>query len=523
MRLRDVLSGCDYEIAGRNSTLILPLAGGTDGEVPDIEISGIAYDSRKVVSNGMFVAIRGENVDGHDFIDDAVKKGAVAVVGEKPECSAAPFFFVRVDDGRKALACIANNFYERPSENVSVIGITGTNGKTTTSYLIKSLLEAWGKRVGLIGTIAYSIGDRRYPAFHTTPESVEFQGLLREMAAAGCSHVVAEISSHSLSQKRVDYTRFVTVVFTNLTRDHLDFHETMENYYAAKERLFTDLLSQGGTAVINVDDEWGRRLWETLKARRAAGTQANERPRIITYGTGKDADVCASATNDTPSGISFTLLFGSKEYRVESPLVGIPNVYNILAAIAAGIALDVPMHAIQKGIRNTGSVKGRLEKVDAGQDFLCFIDYAHTPDALERLILTARTIMKNSDRPGRVITLFGCGGDRDRGKRGIMGEIASRLSDYVIVTSDNPRSEDPLTIVQEVESGMTRRNSMTVPDRREAITKAVERAETGDILLIAGKGHEEYQEIRGVRHSFSDREVVEAAIRERACREAGKR
>lgn len=523
MRLRDVLYRCDCELAGRNNSLILPSSRGWNEEILDTEISGIAYDSRKVVRNGIFVAIRGENVNGHDFIADAIKNGAVAVVGEKTKFSAAPFLFVRVDDGRKALACIANNFYERPSENLSVIGITGTNGKTTTSYLIKSILEAWEKRVGLIGTIEYSIGDRRYEALHTTPESVEFQGLLREMVAAGCSHVVTEISSHSLSQKRVDYTRFVAVVFTNLTRDHLDFHETMENYYVAKERLFTNLLAQGSTAVINVDDEWGRRLLETMKARRATGTRGNEWPRIMTYGTGRDADVCASATNDTPLGISFSLIFGSEEYRVESPLIGTPNVYNLLAAIAAGIALDVPMQAIQKGIRNTGSVKGRLEKVDMGQDFLCFIDYAHTPDALERLILTARTIMKNRDRSGRVITLFGCGGDRDKGKRAIMGEIASRLSDYLIVTSDNPRSEDPRTILEEVESGMVRRNFMTVPDRREAITMAVERAESGDIVLIAGKGHEEYQEVMGVRYSFSDREVVETAIRERAFREAGKR
>lgn len=542
MKLRDILSGCPYEIVTANEVRVTGKDQITDSSVVtihaspalDTEISGIAYDSRKVVRNGVFVAVKGENLDGHDFINNAVNMGAVAVVHEgavrskesgvtsekqRENSSLAARHpsqvFIRVHDSRKALACIANNFYGRPSENISVIGVTGTNGKTTTSYLVKSLLEAWEKRVGLIGTIAHCIGARQRPALHTTPESVEFQGLLREMASAGCSHVVTEVSSHSLSQKRVDYTRFVVVVFTNLTRDHLDFHETMENYFTAKERLFTELLSGAGTAVINVDDGWGRKLLERLKRNREGQRHENIRQFIITYGMDREADVSVSEREDTSSGLSFNVIYNDAAYRMDSSLVGTPNVYNILAATATGIALNVPMNAIQEGIRNAVFVKGRLEKVDAGQDFLCIIDYAHTPDALERLILTARTLLKNEDRPGRIITLFGCGGDRDRGKRPLMGEIATRLSDYVIITSDNPRSEDPGEIIKEIASGVTLSNYVTVPDRKEAITTAVERAGTGDVLLITGKGHEDYQEIRGVRHGFSDREVAEEAIRRR--------
>jgi UDP-N-acetylmuramoyl-L-alanyl-D-glutamate--2,6-diaminopimelate ligase len=535
MKLRDLLSGCEYEIAaskelqgtGKEKGRNLSFVNRHQSPLFDAEISGIAYDSRKVDRNGVFVAVRGENLDGHDFINDAVKKGAVAIVHEELLASNelrvmsekqgenASQVFIKVDDSRRALACIANNFCGRPSETISVVGVTGTNGKTTTSYLIKAVLEAWEKRVGLIGTITYIIGDRNYPALHTTPEALEFQGLLREMARAGCSHAVAEVSSHSLSLKRVDYTRFVVVVFTNLTRDHLDFHETMENYYSAKERLFTGLLSGAGTAVINVDDEWGRRLLDKLKGSRGSQRDGDEGPFIITYGIEREADVSASERQDTPSGVSFTVTCMGRAYRIDSSLIGTPNVYNILAATAVGIALNVPMKAIQEGIRNAAPVKGRLEKVDAGQDFLCIIDYAHTPDALERLILTARTLLKNKDRPGRIITLFGCGGDRDRGKRAVMGEIAARLSDYVIITSDNPRSEDPGEIMKEIASGIRRDNYRTVPDRREAITVAVETAGTGDVLLIAGKGHEDYQEIRGMRRRFSDREVAGEAIKNR--------
>ncbi len=520
MKLRDLLAGCEHELIGYSRAFTREERNGA----LDAEISGIAYDSRKVVRGGMFVALRGEDLDGHDFVDNALENGAVAVVSQRKNHHLLPFtkgragqrrysppVYIGVDDSRRALACISNNFYGRPSEGIAVIGITGTNGKTTTSYIIKSVLEAWGKRAGLIGTIAHFIGDKQYPAYHTTPESVEFQRLLHEMATEGCSHVVTEVSSHSLSQKRVDYTRFLVVVFTNLTRDHLDFHETMENYYSAKERLFTELLSKSGTAVINVDDEWGRRLLRKLAKNKEEG-KGNRTPFIITYGIDMKANISASQIENTTRGASFTFCYGSREWRMDSHLIGIPNVYNMLAATAACIALNIPVGVIQEGVKNAGLVRGRIEKMDSGQDFLCIIDYAHTPDAIERLILTARTLLKDKVRPGRVITLFGCGGDRDRGKRPVMGEIATRLSDYVIITSDNPRSEDPGEIIKDIVSGITRDNYIAVTDRKKAIIMAVEQAEKGDILLIAGKGHEDYQEIRGIRHSFSDRKVAEKAI-----------
>ena len=505
MKLGDILSGCEYEL--------MPLD--KDGGVLTREISGIAYDSRKVTKNGVFVAVKGEHLDGHEFIGDAIRNGAAVVVGEKTAHPDSSPSFIRVHDSRRTLACMANNFNKRPSGDISVIGVTGTNGKTTTSYLIKSILEAWKKKAGLIGTITYLIGDKQYPALHTTPESLEFQGLLHEMASAGCSHAVTEVSSHSLSQRRVDHTRFVVVVFTNLTRDHLDFHETMENYFAAKERLFTELLTETGTAVINVDDEWGRTLITGLKKGRGVTAQGSGYPAIITYGIDRKADISVSQREDSPAGVAFSLICEGRAYRMDSPLIGVPNVYNILAAASVGIALHIPIEVIQEGIRNVNSVRGRLERVNAGQDFLCIIDYAHTPDALERLILTARELLHSRDRPGRIVTLFGCGGDRDRGKRPVMGEIATRLSDFAIITSDNPRSEDPGEIIKEIVSGITSDKYTPVPDRRDAIHFAMEKVCAGDILLIAGKGHEEYQEIKGIRHRFSDKEVVEEAIKNR--------
>ncbi len=512
MKLADVLLDCRYEIAvGERLQAAL-----------DTDISGITYDSRKAGEGSVFVAIKGESSDGHNFIGDAIKREAAAIIYEKPGAYNSDGFrqsepvFVRVDDTRKALACISSNFYGRPSERISVIGVTGTNGKTTTTYLIKAILEAWAKSVGLIGTITYIIGDRRYPALHTTPESPEFQGLLAEMAAAGCNYVTTEVSSHALFQKRVDYTRFIVAVFTNLTRDHLDFHGTMENYYISKRRLFEELLSENGAAVINVDDEWGRRLKADIE--RKVETWAPDRriPSLVTYGIESEADVSATGIEGSFSGVSFTLKRGDKECRIDSPLVGLPNVYNLLAAISVGIALKVPMDVIREGIKRVASITGRLETVDSGQDFLCIIDYAHTPDALERLLYTARELGgKGREDKSRIITVFGCGGDRDRGKRPLMGEIATRLSDCAIITSDNPRSENPLEIIKQIVSGISENNYELVPDRREAIIAAVEKAGRRDIVIIAGKGHEDYQETGGIRHRFSDREVAEEAIRDK--------
>jgi len=379
---------------------------------------------------------------------------------------------------------------------MTVIGVTGTNGKTTTTYLLKSILEHWGKRVGLIGTIQYLIGDAVRKATHTTPESLEFQSLLQGMLAAGCSHVVTEVSSHALSQKRVDGTLFKAGVFTNLTRDHLDFHGTMEDYFLSKKRFFADLLDSSAVSVINHDDPWGRRLTEGLQS------------PVYTYGLETGADLVASEINTSFEGLKFTITTRGRTYAAVSSLVGLPNVYNILAATGAAAAVGVPWNIILEGIRTSPPITGRFEKVDAGQKFLAVVDYAHTEDALERLIYTARGLTK-----GRIVTVFGCGGDRDRGKRPRMGAIATKLSDFVIITSDNPRSERPEEIIKEIEAGAVRRNYLTEPDRKEAIRRAVLMAGENDVVLIAGKGHETFQEIGGKKYPFNDREVVEESIR----------
>jgi UDP-N-acetylmuramoyl-L-alanyl-D-glutamate--2,6-diaminopimelate ligase len=404
-----------------------------------------------------------------------------------------------------------------PSENLVLIGITGTNGKTTTTYILKSILESWGKEVGLIGTIHYMIKDRTYPAPFTTPESLEFHGLLKDMISSGCTHVISEVSSHALEQRRVDGAVFKVAVFTNLTRDHLDFHKTMENYFRAKERLFRELLDKDGTCVINMDDPYGKRLTSELGF--ASGGQDLELGRILTYGIEDGADIVAREINPSAGGLKFKISFRGRSYDVSSLLMGLPNVYNIMSAAGVSISLGVPWQIILEGIRKTGSVTGRFEKVDLGQNFLCLIDYAHTEDALERLICTARELVKNSSRitqtSPRVITVFGCGGDRDRGKRPKMGAVATRLSDLVILTSDNPRSEEPSDIIKEIEEGVVRRNYIKESDRREAIRKAVNVACDRDILLIAGKGHEDYQEIKGTRYRFNDREILEEAIKDK--------
>jgi UDP-N-acetylmuramoyl-L-alanyl-D-glutamate--2,6-diaminopimelate ligase len=486
--------------------------------VRNADIAGVAYDSRDVKEGYLFVAMKGEKYDGHDFIGDVIRKGAAAIVHEREaeEMMQSPRLsplYVHVANSRRVLACIANNFYERPSECVTLTGITGTNGKTTTSYILKSVLESWGRKVGLIGTIQYMIGDRVYPALHTTPESLEFQSLLRDMFLAGCSHVISEVSSHALAQYRVDEAVFRTAVFTNLTRDHLDFHKTMENYFTAKERLFTELLDKEGTAVINSDDPYRLRLVSVLRDLKSG-------PAVLTYGLAPGADLVAEKVVISFQGLTFKISFRGKDYDVTSRLTGMPNVYNILSAVAASISLGVPWQVILDGIQKTDNIAGRFEKVDAGQKFLCVVDYAHTEDALERLILTAREITGQLSYPSarrspQVIAVFGCGGDRDRGKRPGMGSIATRLSDFVIITSDNPRSEKPLEIIRDIEAGVVGKNYLIEPDRKEAIRKAVDMANEGDIILIAGKGHEDYQEIKGIRHPFSDRDVAAQIIKER--------
>jgi UDP-N-acetylmuramoyl-L-alanyl-D-glutamate--2,6-diaminopimelate ligase len=402
---------------------------------------------------------------------------------------------VLVEDAREALARAAHAFYGRPSEGLSVTGITGTNGKTTTAFILKSILEQAGHRVGLVGTIHYSIGEADYPAPYTTPEAPEFQGLLRRMLDAGCTHVVAEVSSHALAQRRVDETSFACAIFTNLTPEHLDFHNAMEEYFFAKQRLFHELHSRA--AVVNVDDAFGRKL---------AASYPGE---TITYAVGSGADLRAHDIRHSLGGLSFRLASEGGDYAVDSPLIGSVNVYNVLAAAGAARVLSIPMDAVLEGVRVTGQVKGRFEKVELGQDFLCIIDFAHTEDALLRSLQTARELTT-----GRLITVFGCGGDRDRGKRPVMGAAAVELSDVVFVTSDNPRTENPESIIAEILSGVDSRNIRALPDRGEAIREAIREARPSDTVLVAGKGHEDYQEIMGARVPFSDAGVAAEAIRE---------
>ncbi len=494
MKLETVLKGVD----------VLSISG-----VKDSDIAGVSYDSRRVSPGNLFIAVRGEKSDGNRFIADAVAKGAAAIVYDHSESAGVQTAgdmkmpegftgaFIRVRESRKALAQISNNFFGCPSASLDVVGVTGTNGKTTTTYIIKSILEARGEKVGLIGTIQYMVGDEVFDAVHTTPEALEFQGLLHRMLEAGCRYVVSEVSSHAIAQKRVDGTAFRTAVFTNLTREHLDFHETMEAYFFAKARLFCELLNEKSYAVINHDDPWGQRLCSLLKG------------NVITYGLEQGADLMAVDIESSFGGLQFNIVSEGEKYRCVSSLTGLPNVYNILSAAGAAVTLGVPWSVVLEGIRKAGTVKGRFEKIDLGQGFLAVVDYAHTEDALERLIYTAKGLTK-----GKIITVFGCGGDRDRGKRPKMGAIATKLSDLVVITSDNPRTEDPADIITGIEAGTVRKNYLIEPDRREAIKRAVMMASEGDIVLIAGKGHETYQEIGGRRYNFSDREVLEDAIRQ---------
>jgi UDP-N-acetylmuramoyl-L-alanyl-D-glutamate--2,6-diaminopimelate ligase len=478
------------------------------------DITGITYDSRNAEAGCVFVAIKGEADDGHNFIEGALARGAVAIVCEKGHPKLPGLIekypvvsWIEVNDCRAALAAFSSAFYRNPSGEMGLIGITGTNGKTTTSYLIKSILEKWSKSVGLIGTIRYMIKDESFDAPHTTPEASDLQRLLREMADKNCDYVVAEVSSHAIALRRADYTQFKVAIFANLTRDHLDFHGTMEEYFKTKARLFLELLSEDGTAVINLDDPYGRKLSSLLKERRPS-------VRRITFSLNdQESDVTVANIRSTFRGTAFSIKIKDRAFGFEicSPMVGQTSIYNILSAVCSVLPLNVPAEAIREGIAALDLVRGRFERVDLGQPFLAVVDYAHTDDALERLLLTARQLLNNS-KQGKIITVFGCGGNRDRGKRPKMGGIAAGASDFVIVTSDNPRREDPASIIKDIEAGIDKDNYIIIQDRRTAIRMAVLLASPGDIVVVAGKGHEDYQEVAGVRHSFSDRNALEEAI-----------
>ncbi|HWI54287.1 MAG TPA: UDP-N-acetylmuramoyl-L-alanyl-D-glutamate--2,6-diaminopimelate ligase [Desulfobacteria bacterium] len=469
------------------------------------DIKGIAYDSRKVEPGFVFVCVQGFKSDGHNFVDAALEKKAAAIVAQKPVRVPEGIPLILTPDTRKALALMGGAFADYPSRKLIMIGITGTNGKTTTTYLAEQILKEHGGKVGLIGTIMNKIGDRVFPVKNTTPESLDLQLLLKEMADEKVTHVVMEVSSHALELDRVAGVEFDTAVFTNITQDHLDFHETMENYLAAKTKLFSNLNNSAVKkkekySIINVDDPSSDSV-----IRAAAG-------KILTYGINKKCDVKASNINLKANGVSFDVRTPEFELFLELRLTGLFNVYNALAALSVGLAEGVSPADIKNALESVKGVPGRLEPVDEGQAFTVLVDYAHTPDGLENIIKAAREFTG-----GRVITLFGCGGDRDRTKRPIMGEISGRLSDYSILTSDNPRTEEPLFILSQIEGGVSRVADRTrysvIPDRREAIGYAVKMAQPGDVVLVAGKGHETYQIVGDKVNHFDDREEVSNALR----------
>jgi len=469
----------------------------------DVVCAGVTHDSRRVSPGAVFVALRGQNVDGAQFAPQAVASGAAAIVAERPPATAVAVPWVVVTDARRAIAYLAAEFFGHPSREMRVVGVTGTNGKTTTSYLINAMFEAASIPCGLMGTVTYRVGDRSFDATRTTPEAAEVQELLRQMASAGSGACVMEVSSHALALRRVDGTRFSAGVFTNLTRDHLDFHENMEGYFAAKRHLF-EMLPADAPALINADDG------------RAPGLiEASALP--VTYGINKQADVSPGPLSFSLEGLNFEIRLPQGVVRVRSTLVGKPNVYNILAAAGTTAALGVPLEAIEEGLRRLPGVPGRFEVVSRpGDDITVVVDYAHTDDALRNLLETARPMAAR-----RLITVFGAGGDRDRTKRPLMGMVAARLSDVVVITSDNPRGEDPARIIDEVKRGAdpeTRQSHaevLTIVDRREAIVHAIRAAGVGDVVLIAGKGHERYQEIGARIHPFDDVAVARESLESR--------
>ena len=460
----------------------------------ELEIEDVAYDSRAVAPGALFVAVRGFESDGHRYIPQAAQKGAACVICE--EAPEAEIPYVIVPDSRLALALAARNFYRDPASELCMIGVTGTNGKTTTTYLVKHLLEQkLGAKVGLIGTNGNMIGGEFLHTERTTPESCELQKLLREMADAGCTHVVMEVSSHSLVLHRVAGIRFAVGIFTNLTQDHLDFHKTMENYAEAKSRLF----SVCDTAVINSDDAWSGYMLERCAC------------PAITFSE-KAGDLTAGDISLTSAGVAFTAEYKGGSVPVKLGIPGLFSVYNALGVIGAGLALGISLADCADSLASGKGVKGRVEVVPTDGDYTILIDYAHTPDALENVLRSMRAVTR-----GRLVALFGCGGDRDRTKRPIMGRIAAENADFVVVTSDNPRTEDPEAIIADILAGMEGSETPreVICSRPEAIEWAIEHHEPGDVIVLAGKGHEDYQIVGREKHHMDEREIVAGILEKR--------
>ncbi|MFC7442324.1 UDP-N-acetylmuramoyl-L-alanyl-D-glutamate--2,6-diaminopimelate ligase [Laceyella putida] len=487
--------------------LIRPLMVHTVTGDVQVEITGIQMDSRLVKPGDLFVAIRGFTVDGHRYVPTAIANGAAAVMVEEPVDSEVPV--ILVPDSRRAMAIVAAEFYRHPTSELKLIGITGTNGKTTTSYLIEKLLGDAGRHTGVIGTVQMKIGDKTFPTKNTTPEALELQKAFRMMRDEGCEYSVIEVSSHGLALGRTRGSQFHIGVFTNLTQDHLDYHNTMEEYRQAKGLLFSQLgnryasdPAENAFAVLNADDD--------ASSYYAAITPA----QVVTYGIDRPADVRAVGIRITGQGTAFTLETFRGTCDITLQLIGKFNVYNALAAVSVGLIEGLTLAEIKESLEQIPGVNGRFEPVNAGQPYTVLVDYAHTPDSLENVLTTIREFARN-----KVTCVVGCGGDRDRTKRPLMAQIAAKYSDLAIFTSDNPRSEKPETIIQDMVAGIAdskRENVATIVDRRQAIKEAIRLAEPGDIILIAGKGHETYQEIQGIRYDFDDREVAREAIEAKA-------
>ncbi len=465
----------------------------------DRDITGITYDSRRVMPGNLFVAVRGEHTDGHRFVEAAIDRGASAVVLERDAGMNPRATRIKVEDARHTLAMASASFYSHPSLQLKVVGVTGTNGKTTTAFMVKSIMESAGGEAGLLGTVQYQIGQRIIPASRTTPESVEIQNMMSQMLGSGCGGVSMEVSSHALAQQRVAGVDFDVAVFTNLSQDHLDYHETMEKYFEAKVKLFKMLGSRrkSGRAVVNADNEYGRRLIARLGGESA----------VVTYGVSSDATIRALDVRVSADGTYFVVRTPRGHMPISLPLIGRYNVSNALAAIGAALSLGIDLTSIERALANMPAVPGRLQRVPVGQEFNVYVDYAHTEDALRNVLMTVSELTKH-----RLIVVFGCGGDRDKGKRTPMGEAACELADFSILTSDNPRTEDPKFILAQIEEGFpagSQSRYQVIEDRREAIERALDIARPGDTVLIAGKGHEMYQEFADTVVPFSDHEVVE--------------
>jgi UDP-N-acetylmuramoyl-L-alanyl-D-glutamate--2,6-diaminopimelate ligase len=495
------------------------LAGAQRIGAEDADVQGIAYDSRRVQPGDLFVCVRGLKSDGMDFLPDALRRGAAAALVEAPALEqrpavgkALPVPLLVVPSAREAMSLAAAVHYGYPSRALGLVGVTGTNGKTTTTYLVESICRAAGRKSGVIGTIGCRIGDQAVPVAHTTPEGPDLQALLRQMLDEGVECAAMEVSSHALALQRTLGCEFDVGVFTNLTQDHLDFHRDLEEYFNAKALLFREYpraSRKAFTAVVNVDDPYGRRLGGSLALPSAASSEG----RVVTYGMGEEADLRAGDVEASATALSYTLHADSEARRVRLRIGGRFNVYNSLAAAGAARALGIGWETILAGLGAARGVPGRFESVEEGQPFSVIVDYAHSPDGLENVLRSARALA-----PRRLAVVFGCGGDRDRGKRPIMGSIAARLADRVFLTSDNPRSEEPGAILEEILAGIPPEERARVsvdPDRRSAIFAAVAAAQPGELVLIAGKGHEDYQIFAHGTIHFDDREVAREAIRAR--------